>query len=444
MNTPDLDALRGRWAAANRTIDANLHLDADAMRQALISRSRRAFRRHGYGLVAGMVAMGSITTALALFVVSHRADALYLLCALPLLALSLAELVVDLRQARTLARLDLGAPTLTVRSTLQALRTRRLAVTKWIFLTSVLLWWPAIAVLLKGLFGADLLRGLPPSFWWVNLVVGVVFFPLAGGLGHAIARRFGARRGFQRFLDEVAGRSWNRATQAYEAQTDFEQVLDAGDEIALQQRLARPAARPPMLGPLLRALRWRLIAGIALSVTAMLAVGAFNAQHGGQWRFIVPGIVLNLFCVAQLVPGILHSVFLSRLDYRRDAASLRAECEDMAALRRRVAHVSLSLAPVIALLLAQVLAKAIAGIDLIGTLGPWGSALALATALGASAWLLRTRRPGWGRDARGIEVLVLGAAAATQRLGAAIAGEEPAREADPARQRREARGRQNG
>ena len=238
------------------------------------------------------------------------------------------------------------------------------------------------------------------------------------------------RPGFQRFLDEVAGRSWNRATQAYDAQASFEQALDAGDEVALQQRPARPRTTPPTLRPLLRATALASVAGIALSVTGMLAVGVFNALHGGQWRFIVPGIVLNLFCVAQLVPGILHSVFLSRLDYGRDAASLRAECEDMAALRRRVAHVSLSLAPVIALVLSQVLAKAIAGVDLLGALGTWGAALALASALIASGWLLRTRRPGWGREARAVDALVLGAASATQRLGATMAAQAPAREAN--------------
>lgn len=411
MNAPDLEALRGRWASAHRRIDAHLRLDPEALRRALSQRRAGAFRRHGRGLIAGMGVMGGVLAALVAFVVSHRADALYLLCALPLLALFGAEWIVDLRQWLALRRLDFAAPVTSVRAQLDTLRARRLRMLRWIFLSCVLLWWPAVAVFFKGLFGVDLVRGLAPSFWWVSLAVGVLFMPLAGGIGWWIARRFGARPGFQQFLDEVAGRSWERAQRALDAQHAFEQALDdgAGDVMA---RLARGSMAPPHARPALRALRWRLGLGIGLSALAMLVLGVFNAQQGGQWRFLVPGVLLNLLLLAQLVPNILHLNFLARLDYGQAPQRLRALFDDMAALRERVARFSLAVAPLAALLLIQVLGKATFGVDASAAVGVALGGGLLVAGVVAGVWL-------W-RNVVGAPWLTLGSVHASQALARTV------------------------
>jgi len=414
MSTSDLDVLRGRWTAASRRVDQHLQLNVAAMRTALSERTERAFRRHSRWLLAALVGGGATVLALTAFIVAQRHDALYVVCAVPLLALLLTEFIVDLRQWRTLARLDFTTPVLTLLATLDTLRARRLRITKCIFLTSVLLWWPAIAVLLRGLFGADLLRGVDPSVWWVSLAVGVLFIPLGGAIAHLVSRRFGTRPGFQRFLDEVAGNSWSRAQREFDAHVQFERDVESGD-LDRVAAAARPRGTlPPMLVAPLRSLRWRIVAGIVLCVGAMLAIGLFNAMHGGQWQFIVPGIVLNLVCVAQLVPGILALSWTARLDYGAPGIDLVAALSGRLALRARVARATLIGTPLIAVLLAQVLMRATLGVDLFDMLGVVKLALTALAAIAAGGALYRVapRQP----ESALLNAFALGALSSIRRV----------------------------
>ena len=106
------------------------------------------------------------------------------------------------------------------------------------------------------------------------------------------------------------------------------------------------ATRP--VGPLsveavvaLRSLRRRIVAGIVLAAVAMLAIGLFNAAHGGQWQFLLPGIVLNLVCVVQLVAGIPTLGWIARIETRTPGHGLGAELSRLIALRARVARATL-------------------------------------------------------------------------------------------------------
>ena len=429
MNTSDLDALRARWAAANRTIDAHLQLDADAMRAALTKQRNAAFRRLGRSFFVSALINLVGCAWIASQLIANWGDALYFcatLALLPLVGFALAE---DMRHMRGVARLDFTAPVQQVRVELDALRAGRLRLAKWIALLSVLLWWPFVAVVMRWLIGIDLLRGLHLSVWVGTIAVGLLFVPLGLWVASLATRRFGSRPGYEGFLDEVIGTPWMRARRAFDAETNFDPSLP---EIA---EFAHRGVTPANLRPVVRGLRWRLAAGMALSVTAILALGAFNALHGGQWWFLVPGVLVNLACVAQLVACILHSTLLSRLGYGAEPVRLQAEIEGMAAMRRRVARYTLAAAPLIALLLAQVLAKVLFGTNLGAMAGVGGVAVALTMAVVVGLWLLR--RLGRTSDAGSmlVDALTLGAASGTSRLATAIAvgdaDREPQRDSIP-------------
>ncbi len=298
----DLDSLRGAWQDSGRRAEAAIGFDPEAMRAALSLRTQRAFRWHSGWLVAGLVVGAGTAALLLVFLLRHLDDWRYALMSAALLALALAEFVVDLRQWRALRALSPHAPLLSVRATLDSLRARRATMAKWIALTALLLWWPALLVALKALSGVDALRFVPASVVWVNFALGVVAIPLGLALSSWLSKRYGASAGYRRLQVEAGGDSWKRAEDAFAAREDFEAKLADG---TLAPDPA-PVALPAEIAGRLRALRRRLDLGIGLYAALIVATGVFNALHGGQSWPIVGGVLVNLLWVSQLVGSILH------------------------------------------------------------------------------------------------------------------------------------------
>lgn len=410
MNELDLEALRSRWADANRALDDNLTLDRDAVREALAGRTARAFRRHSRWLWPGIVTAAAVLLALLWFVLQHHDDPVYLVPGLVLALAAAAEVVVGLRQWRTLSTLDFSRPALQVQATLDAVRARRLQLTRWILLGSVLMWFPAIAVLIKGLFGADLMRGMHPSFVLGNLVAGVLFIPVALLIGRFALRRFVGDSGMERFQDESVGGSWTRAQQQWRLQQRVEAGTDDGmppPRVALPDGLARESRRQQR----------RLLLGIFLCAGLILAIGAFNAMQGGVWSLLVPGVLLNLLFVAHMVVQILHRLQLRRMDGLMSTQQLQQHLHDIIRMREKVARATLVLAPMLALLLLQVLSRLLLGSGLDAILGPVPIVLSGLLALAASAWLgLRLRRDPAAFLPRAVDALTGGALRRTREL----------------------------
>jgi len=374
----DLDALRGRWQASQQPLNEALTLDRAAISKALAGRTAGAFRRHSQRLVPEILLATACLAALIWFTLNHWHDPIYLLAGSVFCLITAADLIVDCRHWRVLSGLDFSQSALLVQSTLERLRARRLALTQWIMLSSVLLWLPAIAVLLKALFGFDLLRSLDSSVVLINSLVGVLFVPLAILLGRFALPRFVGETGMRRFLDELVGMSWTRAQTEWQRQQDGEQALAQGID-----PLAAIPPLPAQLASSLRQLRLRLLLACFAFAALILAIGLFNATHGGQWQFLIPGIVLNLLCVSQLVLRILQRLQLKRMDGGMSISQLQQQLDDAAAMGEKVARATLILSPLLALLLAQVLAEASLSVDLFALLGLPGS-----TAVGVAALAL--------------------------------------------------------
>lgn len=353
MNAPDLDRLRSLWAEQGRRIDDSLVLDVDAVRASLESRTSAAFVRHRRWRSAGLVFGSALIAALGTFIAQHWGQWDWVAIAALLLPLLLAEFVVDLREWQALRRLDLDAPIMRVRTLLHTLRWRRLRLAKGYLLLSVLLWWPFVLVLFKGLLGADLLRHLPPIVLLSNFVVGLAFIPLAQLAAWALSRRYGHRPGWQRFLDDTAGRTWRTTSDEVAAREAFEAAVADGS-------LAHASGQLP-IGVLdaLLSLRRRLLAGILSCAGLVVCFGLFNAGHGGQVQLIVPGVLLLWAALAHMVVQILNREALARVT---DVASLRDRLLAAIELRLRVARWTLALSPVLALLLAIVVLRLL-GID---------------------------------------------------------------------------------
>jgi len=282
----DLDALRGRWQASQQPLNEALTLDRAAISKALAGRTAGAFRRHSQRLVPEILLATACLAALIWFTLNHWHDPIYLLAGSVFCLITAADLIVDCRHWRVLSGLDFSQSALLVQSTLERLRARRLALTQWIMLSSVLLWLPAIAVLLKALFGFDLLRSLDSSVVLINSLVGVLFVPLAILLGRFALPRFVGETGMRRFLDELVGMSWTRAQTEWQRQQDGEQALAQGIDPLLRFRCPdscdRPVQRHPRRAMAVPHPRHRL--ELAVRIAAGVAHPATPAAKAHGWR----------------------------------------------------------------------------------------------------------------------------------------------------------------
>ena len=416
MNGLDLDALRAGWNHSQRQLDTSLTLDADTLRAALRRRTGAAFRRHRGWLLASLIGAALCFAALVAFIVSHFDDSIYRLLATPLALLALAELAVDWRQWRALARLDLGAPVLQVQTTLDELRGRLLRLATWVLLSSVLLWLPLILVLVKGLTGTDLLDYLHPSVVYVNLLVGVLFVPIALLVMRWVSWRYRQRPGFERFLDDVAGSSFGKARQHFAAQHEFDRAMESGETPPTLADHADPELLAQVHAPL-RLLERRLLLALVVYLGLMLATGAFNLLHGGQPRYLVPALLLHFTWLAHMLLAILQRNRVARWRSAGSIDALRALLESIIKERQRAERWTLTATPILLAAAFQVLAKIVAGVSLAALMTPASTTLlALLMAAATLALALRLRGPiGRIQSAAG-NAISLGVSVAALRL----------------------------
>lgn len=377
MNPLDFDTLRGRWAEQGRALDQRLHLDLAAVRAQLDRRTASAFRRHRGWLIAGLALAIPMSLGLLVFIASHWGQWAWVLMAGALLALALGEVVVGLSEWLALRRLDLCAPSVELQQRLDRLQSRRQRQTRLLLSCSVLLWLPLLAVLLKGLFGGDLLRGLPASVWWVNLGVGLGFVLLSLGAAARWCRRFATKT---RSASAGDGDSWTRARVELDARLAFDLDAERDPENAL-----RSHSLPEALRVDIAALRRRLLLGILTCAAGLIAIGLFNATHGGLPQFIVPGVLINLWLVSQMAPSIQLRLALNPVPGGLPA--FRAGLESALRLRRRFAIGGVIALPLMVLMLVQVLVQIALAVDLAAALGAPTSGACLGLTAILMAWL---------------------------------------------------------
>jgi len=119
---------------------------------------------------------------------------------------------------------------------------------------------------------------------------------------------------------------------------------------------------------MLRKLKSRMLAASFSYGTMILVVGLYNAHHGGQWQFFVPGIFLNFFFVSHMISSITHRLSLKRLDLDMPDDELCVQLEKLLDIRRMFARIVLSLSPIFFVVVLQVTAKAFFDLNLASTM----------------------------------------------------------------------------
>lgn len=418
MNTLDLDQLRQQWSAQTHDVDAQLHLDVDAVRRRLTARSATALARQRRHRLHALVFGGAGFAATLAFAFAHLRDLPYLLLALPFALLLLVNGAVDLREWLALGRIDFARPLTQLRAAYDELRARRLQMVQVIAQLSGLLWLPLIMLLMKGIAGVDLLRYLPTSLMAIYIGIGVVLVPSIALIVRRVARYWPDSGALRRFADGIAGSDWQRASDALDRQLDFEHEAIEAPEDALDS--ARQRSMTPRLEQLRRAACRRVDIGLVVITALILLSGGFNARHGDDLTALIPGVFLHLLAIVWLVVAIMQREALATPD--TDTVSAWAVRLQSVLRRRRVLlQGSVIAAPLVALALLQSATLGIARVNLWQSLGlaAWvglGSVALIATAL---AFRRRQRAPR-RFAAAAVEALSLGSIDAAQRVVDAV------------------------
>ena len=428
MNPLDLDQLKGKWSAQSRELDAQLTLDLDAVRRLQTARTRSALGWHRGGLLLQLLAGAAGIGVLALFALRHGGEWPYLLAALPLLGLLIVHFIVDARQWLAVKRIDYSAPVAQLRATLDTLLQRRLRLVRGVIYVSPLIWWLMVMVTLKGLWNIDLLDWMHPSVLPISALAGVGVIVIIELSSRAIARRFPDAPALRRFLDDLAGPTFQRASEHVESQLRFErEISEHGAQRALHAR-AQQLSEP--LETARAGLQRRVSLGLWLASVLILCTGGFNALHGGDASALPPGVLLHVSAIVWLILSVRHRIALGSPspdggDVHRWGEHLRS-----AVRARRVVMQSYVVAsPLLVVALVQVLSLAFAAIDLWQSLGlaVWlglGAIVAIAITLLFLRW--RERRDAFATSA--VDALSLATLERSNRLAdAAISadGEVP-------------------
>lgn len=376
MNRLDFDKLKSQWAQEGRKIDDNLILDVNAVRQAITSKTAKAFRRHSFWLVVGLLSSVLSTVALLIFIINHLDDQIYLVMATSLMILALAEVITDSRQWLEMKALDFSSSTLIVRKTLDSVRKRRLQMTKWIFLTSILFWWPLVFVIFKGLFNINLIAVVQPSILLASACIGLAFIPVGLFLVSFFSNYFDKSPGFQSFLDGMVGQSFRNARIQMDAIEHFESDIQLHGSYSALERYDNKPKLPSGSKDAMTSLKNRLLASALAYGFLMMLTAKFNVSDSSTWHYLAPGIAMHMVWLSQIICSIEHRIAISKLGFGLSVSEICNRLESMIKIRLFVTRSLVCISPLLCLVFVQALAKAFFNVDLVEML-PKGVVLTL-------------------------------------------------------------------
>jgi hypothetical protein len=119
----------------------------------------------------------------------------------------------------------------------------------------------------------------------------------------------------------------------------------------------------------LKWLGWGLGIELALGVVAVLLTGSFVGDHVREPRFLVPGLVLHLFVIAQIAMLVRHTVATRQIDFGAPIVEIQRRVETLRVSMIRTTMWTFLLAPLLWPPLLIVGLEGVLGIDAYAALG---------------------------------------------------------------------------
>lgn len=134
---------------------------------------------------------------------------------------------------------------------------------------------------------------------------------------------------------------------------------------------------------------------VLVSVACLVLLGAFNAAHVGQWRFFLPGVMLQVWVAVVLALQIQQRLALTQVDFSRPVVALQRELLALKIRRLTILKWSLLTGQVVWFVpFLVVLFKGVLGVDLFAVSASAPRFLALNVGVGllfipVAVWLAR-------------------------------------------------------
>lgn len=207
----ELDDLKGAWAAHTATLERSLAIQQRLMRESLLRRPRLALVPwmiwRVLEVALGVAAIGAAVPVL----LAHAGEPRYaiLVGGLLVFAVILTALSTHLL-VRTLA-LDWGRPVTAIQREVEQIRITEYRALKWALLGGVVLWLPALLVLVEVFTGIPALGRVELPWLVANLAFGLAVLALGQALSRRFVERPGLGAGAQRMMDALSGRGLRQA-----------------------------------------------------------------------------------------------------------------------------------------------------------------------------------------------------------------------------------------
>lgn len=227
----NLDDLKARLAEQNAKLDHVLRLNATAVREVQLKKTRSSLRWLVMGVVVELVLTIVAVVWLGAFIAGHLREPRFLLPAVLIDICAIALIGACIRQLMVFASLNYSLPVVAVQKELGKLRILRIRTKKWTMVLSFVLWFPVLIVLLKGLLGVDLwlilgaIGARDGNFlaWTVgNVVFGLVVALGMIWLWNRYANRLNPPKAIRSLMDDFAGQSLTKALSSLDSIVRFE------------------------------------------------------------------------------------------------------------------------------------------------------------------------------------------------------------------------------
>jgi hypothetical protein len=218
----ELDDMKTAWAAHGAALERSLRINERLLREMMVRKARFALAPYVVWRALEVVLGGAALVFVVRVLAAHIGEPRYLVVvgALALLTAGITALCAYLLVGAL--ALDHGGPVTAMQRHVEQLKLVEYHALKWVLLGGVLMWLPAVLVLLEVLSGFDALARVNLRWLLSNLAFGVVVV-VAGQLW---SRRHVERPGrgprAQRIVDALSGRELRKAAAHLAELASFE------------------------------------------------------------------------------------------------------------------------------------------------------------------------------------------------------------------------------
>lgn len=213
-----IEELQKQWQLLDEKLDRSLRINGELLRQSVVGSARGRLTRWMIWPSIDIAASVFVAIFTIAFSTEHWATLGLMLPALALMAGAISLCVSSVRQIAMLSEIDWAGPVVSIQQTLAALHVVQTRQIYWILLTSPIVGFCGLIVVLQWLLDFLLephfiLEKLNSRWLWGNVLFGIAFVVFGYLATRFFSSRFRNRSWWKNIEDNLAGRTVVRARE---------------------------------------------------------------------------------------------------------------------------------------------------------------------------------------------------------------------------------------